>query len=516
MRTAGAPSNESSGTTSQPARLPQRSLRWELIGTLAIVLMMAVVSLSFATELLGQKRHHEQEIQRIRDHSRGLLPLIAADYSGGQFDQAMVRRRLRQSSTQLGIVLELHHVGTKDSELIESTGFGRAIAAAPTGESRVDTRLMESHNLLVIDEPLWLPNGPREGSWVLRTLAEPSPWTSEHDWPETLTVALGVGLVLLVLGGLMIQAQVLRPLRIVERAASQVAEGNLHSTVPEEGPREFHELAQAFNAMTRALRDQHKKIEQQASRLQRSTQLAAIGTLAAGVAHEVGNPLAAVIGYTELLLDPRSDAPLSGEQSNLLERIQNQTQRIHKIVGQLLDFSRPAHGALLALSPLNHLKETLALVSADPRLTSVDFQLRGAAELQVMADPAMLEQVFLNLLINAGRAATSGLSDNELENVAPRVRITIAPADPPDSMVRIEVQDNGAGVDDEHRATIFEPFFTTSTAGEGTGLGLAISLTLVEGMGGTLTCLDRGTRSPIVAGDLPGAVFQVQLPLAPT
>jgi signal transduction histidine kinase len=435
-----------------------------------------------------------------------LATLVAAEHSGGQFDRVALERLLRQSSAQLGVVMEVHRTTPKGSEIIESTGFQEALAPPPNGERRIDESLLESHNLIVVDQPVWLADPSGRGTVVLRIIAEPSPWTSEHDWPETLTVAAGAGLVLLVLGGLMIEILVLRPMRAVEKAAILVAEGNLYATVPEDGPAEFRALAAAFNGMTEALQDQRDQIERQAERLQRSKQLAAMGSLSAGVAHEVGNPLAAVLGYTEILLDPRAEPPLSEEQRGLLERIQTQTQRIQTIVGQLLDYSRPTQTSAIEFSPHEHLSETIALLRADPRAEGIQIDLTGSESAAAHADPSLLEQVMLNLLLNASRAAKEGGAE------PPRVRVRITPSAADGEGVVVEVQDNGPGIAEEDRPRLFEPFFTTSAAGAGTGLGLAISQGLAESMGGTLDCLDAEARPPLDPGGPHGAVFRLELP----
>jgi two-component system NtrC family sensor kinase len=228
----------------------------------------------------------------------------------------------------------------------------------------------------------------------------------------------------------------------------------------------------------------------------------------------VGNPLAAILGYVELLLDPRSEPALDPEPRALLERCRTQLERIQGIVGQLLDYSRPAQGQSRDVALHDAAQRLLSLLRHDPRCRGVTLRLEGDTSVRALADPAHLDQVLQNLLVNACRAATQ--ADGE-PLVVLRVTSERDGAER-DGAVRdeavLEVQDSGAGVAAELRPRLFEPFVTTARAGEGTGLGLAICRGLVEGMHGRLECLPPRARAPLRAGGSPGAVFRVSLPRA--
>jgi signal transduction histidine kinase len=484
-----------------------RSLRLELVASLAIVLVMAVVSLSLAAELLGQRRHDQQELARLQDHTRAVAVLAAREFRGpAQFDRDGLTQLLQGSSaSQFGVVaLRVFLVGPDGATQIHSVGLAEDFPPPSNAAARVDDSRLDGRGIVIIDEPIPTFGGSAPGrSPVLRLIAEPSGWTSTHDWRETLIVASGVGIVLLLLGFGLVELQVVRPLRAVERAVGQVEAGNLDATVPEEGATEFRELASSFNRMTQALGEQREQLAEQRDQLQRSEQLAAIGGLAAGVAHEVGNPLAAILGYVEFLLDPRSD--LSDEQRSLLERIQNQTQRIQTIVGQLLEYSRPSKTRVQSVDLRTQAREAVNLLEQDPRAENVELRVPGDATVEALADPGLLHQVLLNLVVNACHAAREGGADRA------RVAVRIGQALDEES-VWIEVQDNGAGVTADARERLFEPFFTTRPAGEGTGLGLAISQGLIESMHGTLECLADDARSPLAPGEPAGATFRITLP----
>ncbi|MCA9682665.1 MAG: HAMP domain-containing protein [Myxococcales bacterium] len=475
-----------------PAAGRRSSLRLELIAMLAIVLVMAVVSLSFAAEWLGQRRHDQQEVERLQGYARQLAVLAAANFRGGDFERDGLEELLASSAGLQGVSFEVHRLRTDGAlEQIAAVGIHAGFAELPEPDpelrAAVDEDLLERWNLLIIDEPIPTLDQQRV---LLRMIAEHSPWTRSHDWRETLIVAGGVGLLLLVLGGALLELQVLRPTRALGKAVAELGAGRLDVRAPTDGPAELRELAERFNAMTASLREQQQTLETQTQRLQRSERLAAIGRLAAGVAHEVGNPLAAIVGYTDLLLD---DPAQSEDNKDLLRRVAAQTQRIQGIVGQLLDYAKPAQQQRIRFAPLSRAQEVLALLRADPRCVGVELELIGDPTVEVDADPALVEQILINLVLNGAQAARES---TEAPKVAVRVRSEASGA------VAIEVDDNGPGVSEAVRERLFEPFFTTRAAGQGTGLGLAISQGLAERMEAGLEYVPTGDR--------PGARFRLR------
>lgn len=478
-----------------------RSLRLELVATLAVVLMMAAVSLSLATELLGGRRHATQQRQRLAEHAQGLAviagPLLRTD---GSAHGAQVEQVLRPSLGVLGITtIEIHRASDPTPVRLVQLGLPADVppialqdgAAARTTADTPDGRV-------IVDEPIrrFRAGGSTTAPLVLRLVASPAPWTRASDWTEIAILALGIGAVLLLLGFVLVDVQVLRPLRAVQRGVEEVGRGNLQTHVPTEGPREFKQLGDAFNQMTQSLRAQLEQIEAQRARLVRSEQLATVGRIAAGTAHEIGNPLAAILGYVELLLDPRADPPLTGQSRQLLERTQTQLERIQKTIGQLVDYSRPSRGQARPVDVHDAVQRLLALLRHDPRARDADLQVEGD-ERRAFADPALLDQIVHNLVLNACRATAE--SDEGARVV---VRIT-----GDDDTTVIDIADDGPGVAQDARPHLFEPFFTTAKAGEGTGLGLAVSQGLAESMGGELTL--HAARDDEGLG---GAVFRLSLP----
>lgn len=490
----------------------RRSLRWELVVTLAVTLVMAVVSLSLATEVLGRRRHDAATRTQLSEHVDGLAALITPQLGSGALAAAgrgQLEPVLRANIGTLGIeAITLHRItGRQDEPPRITVGLAPPLPPPlPIGET-TGTRIEDRDGLVIVDRALRTFGGARDsGTLVLRVVARPAPWTRSQDWTEVAVLALGVGIVMLVLGIGLIEMQVVRPLARVRDAVGEVAQGNLDAEVPEEGPAELQTLAGSFNQMTKALRDRVEQIERQREHLVRAEQLASVGRISAGIAHEVGNPLAAVLGYVELLLDPRSEPALDELQRDMLERSRTQIERIQGIVTQLLHYSRPTRQQPVSLLAVDAARGLARLLEHDPRCADVALEVQGDSQARAYADPGLLDQVLRNLVVNGARASA--------EAEAPR-NVTVWVESEGD-VTHIDVQDSGPGVPAEVRDRLFEPFFTTAKAGEGTGLGLPICQGLAESMHGSLTLRPDGARDPLDGARFPGAVFRVTLPAGPS
>jgi signal transduction histidine kinase len=220
-----------------------------------------------------------------------------------------------------------------------------------------------------------------------------------------------------------------------------------------------------------------------------------VGRLAAGLAHEIGNPLAAILGFQELLLQGGLD---EAEQRDFITRMKRETERIHRILRDLLDFARPAAGGAAgapepAGSVGDALGDVLALMQPQRVFRDVEVSTAIAPDLpRVILSHPRLVQLLLNLLLNAADAS-------------PRAggRVVVRAARRGEDRVGIEVEDNGGGIAPEVRDSLFEPFVSTKGVGEGTGLGLAVCRGLVEAVGGTISA-EGGAGG--------GARFVVDLP----
>ncbi len=210
--------------------------------------------------------------------------------------------------------------------------------------------------------------------------------------------------------------------------------------------------------------------------LVRSEKLATVGRLAAGVAHEIGNPVAAILGYLGLM-----KGQPAAEQQGYLERIERETGRIDRIVRDLLDFARPRPPRVGPTSLAEVVESACRLVEPQPRFGRMRLALGVPADLPaVLAERHGATQVLVNLLLNAADAC-GGEGRARIDASA---RVTGAGA--VGAEVELSVSDSGPGIRDDDLPRLFDPFFTTKSPGEGTGLGLAICHRLMESFGGSI------------------------------
>jgi signal transduction histidine kinase len=233
-----------------------------------------------------------------------------------------------------------------------------------------------------------------------------------------------------------------------------------------------------------------KRLTETREQLEGSERMASVGKLAAGVAHEIGNPIAAIMGMHDLLDD--GELPTE-DRADFLRRMRKETERIHVVVRDLLDYARPegvTAAAQQSADVAEIVSDAAALVRLQKEWKGIDLNVEIVRGLHVRLSPQRLTQILLNLLLNAGAV--------EPKNVTVRARVK-------DAVVRIEVEDDGPGVPKELRDRIFDPFVTTKDVGAGTGLGLSVCRGIVEAAKGKIY---------VDASYDAGARFVVELPLS--
>lgn len=354
-------------------------------------------------------------------------------------------------------------------------------------------------------------------------------------------------LVIFLVGRLMLARTLFEPIDGLVDDVRTMASGAYEHRVRPAPSTELQAVAESVNAMAERLIEDQRALAQNVASLDqtnralvearaqvvRAARLASTGTLASGIAHELGNPLGALLAYVDVA---RSRAEGRGEDTELLESVREEALRIDRIIRSLLDFARSKEtdsGPQQAWPVVERVQE---LLEAQGRLEGVDhtFERRGEVP-PVIIDDQRLEQVLLNLLLNA-LEAIEGQADKKIVvtlqeepgpaalfrrrrrgdppgvNYAHRRRVaavdssrTGTPLSAAERVVVLTVEDNGPGIAPQVLEEIFDPFFTTKEPGKGTGLGLALSAQLVEGVGGEILA---GNRK---AG---GAVFTLRLPAA--
>jgi two-component system NtrC family sensor kinase len=246
------------------------------------------------------------------------------------------------------------------------------------------------------------------------------------------------------------------------------------------------EANQALRAQVNRLAALNRELQSAREELLRAERLATLGRLAAGVAHEIGNPLGALLGYVDVA---KADPSAQGEA---LRGIGTEALRIHRTLQELMDFARPGKIEVAAVRLSVAIDAAVRLVRAHPRWRSMDLAVTLPPGVPpVQASEHHLVQVLVNLLLNAADACEG------------RGHVSIAADVPGPSEVTLRVLDDGPGLPAGSEAHVFEPFFTTKREGHGTGLGLAICRQLMESFGGGIWA-----ESPAVS-DRSGAVFRL-------
>jgi signal transduction histidine kinase len=399
-----------------------------------------------------------------------------------------------------------------------------------------------NHGFAPDDESLALAAEAKE-RWLLRAGApwQPTRFALPLDGrgevalaylPAVVSPGLLLGLLIsdvvifTMLGGYLLRSRLVLPLERLAAAAHAIRDGASGVRAPVEGGRETAEVGAAFNEMTEALERRSADLEkavvdlQETNRslreardgLDRSARLAAVGRLASGVAHEVGNPMGAMLAFLDLA---GRDPGISEKSRAYLERAGAEGQRVRGILRQLLDFSRPPRPERVPLDVARICEETAELVRAQRRYADIEIVVeREPGAPAGLGDRNLLLQIVLNLLLNAGDALLeAGTSEPRVTlQVRAGVECVRRGEDPSKTPKRghfdsleCAVSDNGPGVPAELRERIFDPFFTTKAPGEGTGLGLANAVRLVEELGGDLWLAASAEGEP-------GACFVLRLP----
>jgi two-component system NtrC family sensor kinase len=293
-------------------------------------------------------------------------------------------------------------------------------------------------------------------------------------------------------------SKITKPLRELRDSAEAVGRGDLARRVPVRSRDECGELAAVFNQMTENVQQSRQEIEKTVEDLKntqaqliQSEKLSAVGEFVAGVAHELNNPLATVMGFSELLKDNDPDC----KNRRYLDMIFKSAQRCQKIVQSLLSFSR-RHQPERKPMPVNSMVEAvLDMLNYQLRTNNIEVvtQLDPTLPL-VLADGHQIQQVLLNVINNARQAIESHKSGGQI-----RIQtVTVG------EHVQVVIRDNGPGIAPENLRKIFDPFFTTKQVGQGTGLGLSLCYGIIKEHGGKIT----PSSAP---GE--GATFTIELPI---
>jgi signal transduction histidine kinase len=320
---------------------------------------------------------------------------------------------------------------------------------------------------------------------------------------------LGVNLlILLVIGFFRFRTIIFEPVARLLRLTDSYTEESGVPFLALQGSDELGQLAGSMQQMLSRIKADREKMQQHLASLQEANQqlianreemiraekLSSVGRLAAGLAHEIGNPVGIVQGYLGLIQQHDLGAD---ERREFCTRAEQELQRISQLIRQLLDFSRPASSLLEDVDLHQVLLEVIALLRPQPLMDSIALTTRfEAAGVRVHCNADQLMQVIVNCLINAADAIhAAGKGAGGIEVVTEMLN------NGEGGKVRLTIQDTGVGLSKDTLVNAFDPFFTTKEPGQGTGLGLSVSYALLRTIGGTISlanCEEGGAMVSIV------------------
>jgi len=284
---------------------------------------------------------------------------------------------------------------------------------------------------------------------------------------------------------------VLRPIGRILSMSNRVVAGDLSARVKMRPPGEMGLLCRAIDKMADAVAQREEALKQATRRqIGQSEKLASVGRMAAGIAHEINNPLTGLLTFEHLLQD---EEDLSPKGKDYLDIMCKETTRMREIIGGLLDFAHESSPEMKRLDINQLIRQGLKLLRSHKGFENIAIEERLAKNLPaVQGDTNQCQQVLVNLLLNACEAMPKGGT------------LSISTA-AEDGKVLIAISDTGCGIEDDHLELIFDPFFTTKPVGKGTGLGLSVSYGIVRQHDGTMEVLSKKGE---------GTTFTITLPAA--
>lgn len=468
----------------------QMGLRTEIVLNIAILMVASLLLVGFTILKVSEQEILDQKIAGSRIVLFSLQRGITA-FQGEDWYQDPNLSRILVGFTQLKAV-EGMWIVDRDLRPLITRGEGKRykedlLTAMHQGSEQI--RLERTGNLwwsfyhrLISTAPLVREGKVIGGVQVAFSLA---------DVMERLMVfrrlflilILVDSLVLIVFGSFLLARVVVNPLNRLVKVVQRIGGGDLGHRAQVEYENEIGQLATAFNQMVTRLTEKQQDLEKTIIKLKHTQaelvnteKLASVGRIAAGVAHEIGNPLTSVLGHTEILHKKLKRKRLKDGEVllDLVERMRKETERINRIIKDLLQFSKPPSAYVEDIKVNQLIRDSLNLLKIQEKFQDIDFTLSLKDNLSpAKGDNDHLQQVFLNILINAADAMPDGGSIYIRTKEDKR-------------WVVIAIKDTGMGIPAAELDKIFDPFYTTKSPDKGTGLGLSISLKIIDEFGGKL------------------------------
>jgi two-component system NtrC family sensor kinase len=544
------------------------NLRSEVIINISFLMLAAILLIGFTISKINERNIIREKIkygERMIQDFQTILDFMSREKKEFILDSPLVKKEVQDFVHIYVKEKGFYELLIVDTQLntIASKKWGGANKPSTdpfmkkviqTGE--LSAEIEKSENLLstqykkmVIYSPLW-----HQGKIIGGILMEVPIWDLMTNLLESkriilITIALDA-IVLIIFGSFLLSRVLVKPIKDLVRLTQKISEGDFSQKIEETSKNEIGQLIVSFNRMIERLKEKqeslenyleslesaNKQLKQAQEELIRTEKLASIGRFAAGVAHEVGNPLGAILGYTSILQKEGMDRE---ESKDYLNRIEKEIERINRIVHELLDFARPSKFEIKDLEINKVIESTLSLLSYQKNFKNIETQLDMQPDLpMIKGDESQLSQVIINIILNSVDAMPNGgtltiqtrthilenLDVDRLQGIYPRRRKSdpmesdyshMRKTDPlsvllkkfseGDRLVKIRISDTGVGIKKEDLENIFDPFFTTKAPDKGTGLGLSISLRIVESLRGEMRVESEVGK---------GTIFEIYFPAA--
>ena len=543
-------------------------LRTEVIINISLLMLAAILLIGFTISKINERNIIEEKIRNgegmIQDF-QAIIDFVSRDKKEMSLNHPHLKKEV-QDFARLYIKergfydlvvtdQDLKVITSKKTEWVDKT-YSNELMKKTIQSGEMNNEIEKSggflshyYKKLTLYSPLWIQGKMGGGIQIDIPIGDVMVYLLKSQKMILVSLILD-GIVLIVFGSFLLSRVLVKPLKDLVRLTQKISEGDFSQTIEVTSKNEMGQLISSFNRMIEKLRENqesidnylkslemaNKKLKQAQEELIRTEKLASIGRFAAGVAHEVGNPLGAILGYTSIL---EKDGVDGEDAKDYLRRIEKEIERINRIVRELLDFAKPSKFEIKDIEVNKVVENTLSLLSHQKNFKNIETQLELQPDLpMVKGDESQLSQVLINILLNAIDAMPNGgnlkiqtenlvvdnLFGDEFQPLYPRRR----KADPTesdysrmrkpdplssllskfsrgDSLVKINISDTGMGIEQENLDKIFDPFFSTKDPDKGTGLGLSISLRIIESMGGKISVESEVGK---------GSTFEIYFPVA--
>jgi hypothetical protein len=524
-------------------------LRTEVIINISFLMLAAILLIGFTISKVVERNILQEKVrygERMVQDFQTIMDFVSRDRREFVLNHPGVKREVqdladlymrKKSFHELLIVDHGLNViaGRKSALLNRQSTDPRLEKAVRGGELRAEieksgTFLSTHYKKMKLYSPLWHQGTIVGGIQMEVSISDLMNNLLESQKIISITVILDAA-VLMIFGSLLLSRVLVKPIKDLVRLTDKISEGDFSQRIEESSKNEIGQLIGSFNRMIEKLRENQESLENYLESLEsaneqlkqaqegliRSEKLASVGRFAAGVAHEVGSPLGAILGYTGIL---RKEGMDHKESNDYLTRIEKEIERINKIVRELLNFARPSKLEIRDVELNKIIDSTLSLLSYQKNFKDIRTELHLESNLpRIKGDESQLSQVFINIILNAIDAMPDGgrlqiktegyviqhLVAERLQRAYPPRRRNdpmesdysgmrrsdpLAPSSKKfsrgDRLVKVRISDTGSGIKKEDLENIFDPFFTTKAPDKGTGLGLSISLKIVESLGGEI------------------------------